>query len=395
MATATGTADNHVDLLDKVRTALLALGTPWTSLAYTAGPKRLKSAVVAAGGTGYSVNDVLTVSGGTFTTACQVKVLTLGGGGAVATVSVQTAGSYSVLPSNPVSVTGGGGSSATFTLTFEFIPTTSVPLQLKAPGNGAGSEAYINIDTQSDVGNGYYGWRIYGATGYTASIAFGSQPGAGGPVFFNLSQNTLTYWIYYNTRRCIVIVKTGTNYMSTYFGLAAQNALPSEWPQPIVIAASYPTLDLPSVNNARNSSIADPGNGAAYYLKRSSLVWEALANHNTTGSAILPVSGQRAFVWPTKTGRNTAATAQTNLDEWSATGFHLMKTNALGESIVVQCQIADLVDGTFAGSLEGVFACTGFGRTAEQTLTLGGRTWRLFQRAFRTAAGDFFAIEEV
>lgn len=71
----------------------------------------------SAAGSGYLVNDILTVVGGTKTVAAQFKVLTLSGSG-VATVSVQTAGSYTVLPTNPVAVTGGTGTGATLTVSW-------------------------------------------------------------------------------------------------------------------------------------------------------------------------------------------------------------------------------------------------------------------------------------
>ena len=73
--------------------------------------------VIVAGGTGYTANDLLTVSGGTGT-AATIRVLTVAAG-IIATVRVETPGSYTVNPTNPVSVTGGtGGDDATFTLTF-------------------------------------------------------------------------------------------------------------------------------------------------------------------------------------------------------------------------------------------------------------------------------------
>lgn len=78
------------------------------------------SAVVGSSGnagTGYSVNDILTVSGGTFTTAAQFKVTAVSGG-AISTLALQTAGLYTVLPSNAVTVTGGTGSGATITVTW-------------------------------------------------------------------------------------------------------------------------------------------------------------------------------------------------------------------------------------------------------------------------------------
>ena len=80
------------------------------------------SAVVAATGTGtYVVGDKLAVSGGVLATGVVgvptiLQVATVSAG-QPATVSVLQSGSYSTLPSNPVSVTGGGGSGATFTLT--------------------------------------------------------------------------------------------------------------------------------------------------------------------------------------------------------------------------------------------------------------------------------------
>lgn len=71
----------------------------------------------SAAGAGYSVNDVLTVVGGTNTVAAQFKVTALTASG-VKTLVVQTAGAYTVLPTNPVAVTGGGGTGATLTVSW-------------------------------------------------------------------------------------------------------------------------------------------------------------------------------------------------------------------------------------------------------------------------------------
>jgi hypothetical protein len=73
---------------------------------------------VDAAGSGYVAGDVLTVAGGEFSIACEITVLTVSGPGGILTASISNAGSFSTLPANPVSVTGGGGTSATFNLTF-------------------------------------------------------------------------------------------------------------------------------------------------------------------------------------------------------------------------------------------------------------------------------------
>jgi len=76
----------------------------------------VSAAVVSGGGTGYTVNDVVTVTGGTATRAATLRILTVNTGVAL-TAEVIDPGVYSVMPSNPVAVTGDGNDDATFTLT--------------------------------------------------------------------------------------------------------------------------------------------------------------------------------------------------------------------------------------------------------------------------------------
>lgn len=70
-------------------------------------------AIVNAGA-GYSVGQILTVQGGTFTIPARIKVTTIGGGGTITGAVVQSRGEYSVFPSNPAAVDTGA---ATFNLT--------------------------------------------------------------------------------------------------------------------------------------------------------------------------------------------------------------------------------------------------------------------------------------
>lgn len=77
------------------------------------------SATIAAAGTGYAANDQITLTGGTFTQAAVIKVLTVSGG-IPQTIQVLTPGTYTVFPTNPVAqgTTTGSGTGATFNLTF-------------------------------------------------------------------------------------------------------------------------------------------------------------------------------------------------------------------------------------------------------------------------------------
>jgi len=78
------------------------------------------AAEIVSGGSGYTAADTLTVTGGTGTSAT-ITVDTVDGSGVITGITVATGGSYSDIPTNPVSVTGGTGTGATFNLTFASI----------------------------------------------------------------------------------------------------------------------------------------------------------------------------------------------------------------------------------------------------------------------------------
>jgi hypothetical protein len=84
------------------------------------------SSTIAAGGTGYTVNDVLTLTGGTSTETATVTVTTVSGGVVTAVGPTAAArGMYTVLPTNPVSTTGGTGTGCTLTVTWVYTTTNT------------------------------------------------------------------------------------------------------------------------------------------------------------------------------------------------------------------------------------------------------------------------------
>ena len=99
------------------------------------------SAELGSGGGGYTVNDILTVVGGTGTSAI-LKVTAVTPGGEITAFTTQNAGSYTSFPSSPVVVTGGTGVGATFILT-SAVSSASV---------GAGGTGYTVDDVLIIVG---------------------------------------------------------------------------------------------------------------------------------------------------------------------------------------------------------------------------------------------------
>ena len=97
----------------------VATGSATFNVVWT--PKELLYATVSTAGTGYAVGDILTISGGTCTTAATVMVSAISGGlvtGPIVTVAVVNPGKYTVLPTSPNTPTGGNGSACALTLFF-------------------------------------------------------------------------------------------------------------------------------------------------------------------------------------------------------------------------------------------------------------------------------------
>jgi hypothetical protein len=116
---------------------------------------------IGSGGTGYTVGNVLTIVGGTpVTTAAQLTVSSVSGG-VITAVTVSAANSYTVLPTNPVSVTGGSGTGATFNLTYSLGAATTI--------SNAGS-GYIEQPTVTFSGGGGSGAAAYASVGSTPIV---------------------------------------------------------------------------------------------------------------------------------------------------------------------------------------------------------------------------------
>jgi hypothetical protein len=108
-----------------------------TFTAYGPGQKVTAVSSIAAAGTGYTVNDVLTLNPSSISpvTLPQWTVSTVNGSGGVTGVILTTPGLSWSATTNPVPVTGGSGSGATFNLTWGD-DTKSIVVPNALPNNG-------------------------------------------------------------------------------------------------------------------------------------------------------------------------------------------------------------------------------------------------------------------
>lgn len=251
------------------------------------------AAAINAGGAGYAIGDILTVSGGTVVSALTATLeVTNVAAGVITGIRVFNCGAYSANPGNPVSVTGGGGAAATFNLTFETQNWTlnrnvassaagidypiiqggggtqilGREIQLQGPGNAGADEIYIGFLEVEDSGAGSFVWAIAGFTGYGAGLAWEDQPGFSyvSPTemaaFTPLSNGAIECWFHVTPRHLKGVLRIGSTYNNFYAGFINTFGTPDEYPYPLYISGcSSKWNELFSSSGVRQSGLCDPG----------------------------------------------------------------------------------------------------------------------------------------
>jgi hypothetical protein len=238
----------------------------WIDRRTTGSPNAAVSATVGAGGTGYTVGDILTISGGTFSRAATFQVATAPAG-VVGTVTLVDWGDYTTTPGNPAATTGGTGTGCTLNVTYG-----NAEREIILEGEGSGSdEIYVGYRSFFDASSGARNLCVNGFTGFSAGLTYETQPGrspgldtasSGGDLggcYVLLTNSTVTWWISVSPRRIVGVARTGTCYSSFYMGFLNPFATGGEWPYPICVGATTSErFRLSSSSAISSSGIADP-----------------------------------------------------------------------------------------------------------------------------------------
>jgi len=247
----------------------------------------------------------------------------------------------------------------------------------------------------------YFNWRLQGAIAFDDAADFQNQPG-GSPLvggnFYVLDDGLVTYWIIATGRYFIVVTKIGTIYTSMMMGFFLPYGTPSEYGFPLVICGSGRTI----VGN---------GTGTPFHFTLIDNRFRMFANPGADAMLLRdPTGNWLIFSNFRNSGVNDFQTTQRNVAPFA--GHATNQTNLMNDKIV------EAIDGSYPltplipseyenengtigananayGELDGVFHISGSNQTSENTLTIGGDDYIIFQDVYRLAFHNFMALRLV
>jgi hypothetical protein len=394
---------------------------------------------VNAGGTGYVVGDVLTISGGTATVAAKFRVTAVSGG-VVTAVKVNNAGAYTANPSSPASTTGGTGTGCTLTITMTSgngwtamrDDSSGGQREVILRGNGSGSDQ-IFVGIKSYNVSDSYNWEVAGFTGYNSGVAWDLQPDISPGraalsekgSFVPLGNTTFDYWVSVTPYRIMGVCKVGSAYPNFHMGFLKPFATTSEHPYPLWICGCTDEYDLKFNDTSINySGLTDPindsptyPNGGVSFMRMPDGSWVNFVNSYESGSPSFRTKYQQSVVQPAGQQFGLESSGQGIIpyaaDKWYTdwpwtylipnTGhpgvetFHLRPTpNDSGKRLLFPAQLVTTYPTrAFVGQVDGLYWFHAAGTvTAEQTIEVGSDIYRIFQNCNRSDDFTFFCIKE-
>jgi len=234
-------------------------------------------------------------------------------------------------------------------------------LILQGAGLSGTEEIFVGFRTYHDVSADYYNLLAGVFTGYAAHLTFDGQPGAklsGVPCH----NQRVDYWLTLNGQRIALSMKVGTPvYEPAYVGKALAYARPSQWPYPVVCGGA--------LNGAAATRFSDTTHGG--YFRGSRANMQLRTNDNWIQPACYPYDN--AYIGGSGAAYNNRSMRDTN-------GLYMLLPVELCDSNNVY------------GALDGIFYISGFDNVVENTLTIAGEDYVVFQDVWRTEHNAYYAM---
>lgn len=379
--------------------------------------------VISAAGTGYTLNDIVTVVGGTYTAATTVKITGVSAGVPTSVAIDTEAGNYSTTPSNPASTSGGTGSGLTLTMTWTY---------------QVAENKYLMIhNTTSDQ---YVGWRAFketspetayvlqcaGFTGFNslstpweqqpgATVASTSSDGTYVPLSGGGSPATVYYWLSVQDLRIVCAFKVASVYPNMYLGGIDTFLTTDEYAYPQLIMGciaharpyTYGAIDFAGMNNPGAWSVPGgtnyPGPGVLRCPDGSIKQvanWEQSSGNPVYEDEEINISPSGGTTYGNPAAPNNWFQTTHNWREMfteavSIPGWQQALKRVADDFMLLPSVLSSKDYNQLYGNMRGIFGINPDGAiTAEDQIYIGSDVYRCFQNCAKSTRNFFFAMKE-
>ncbi|UYA98776.1 hypothetical protein P9A53_gp32 [Xanthomonas phage vB_Xar_IVIA-DoCa6] len=277
-------------------------------------------------------------------------------------------------------------------------------LVVKGPGLAGDEEIFLAFRTTYNTGTGEYAILVQGLTGYLPTEqSLHKQPGlhpSGWPVV-PLWSAAMPYWFVGSGRRVVFVFKVSTVFESGYAGFFLPYASPEQYPYPLAIggsmspasssyrydyvSAAHSCFVMPGGNTGTSSSV-DVVYNTTLNVMLPDGSWFDFQNRPTTSSnnseSYLTWSNSPASVLPHGT-----------FNDSTSSGYGFRENIGGGFSVFPATLFQRRTAGRFLGELDGCFQISGFQNGSENTGTIAGEDYLVFQNTYRTDVREYWALK--
>ena len=251
---------------------------------------------------------------------------------------------------------------------------------LQGQGLAGGDEIYVGAKISENIVSPYFNWLIYGFTAFDSGLSFSDQPGQSPTTRYVTNDAPMEYWIFATGRYMHVTTKISTDYTDMHMGLILPYGVPSEYPYPLAIMGGSSLARHYTSTDVRHRMSLDPGEACAW-LRTPGGTWKEFENWHSSQAST-------NNIFPYGPGGQGWSSFRRYFSD-SPDGVYEMYPLIFLES---ESGFSDPPGNAF-GEIEDCFYVSGSNNSAENTITVGGDTYLVFQNVFRTTFTDFYAIK--
>jgi len=257
-----------------------------------------------------------------------------------------------------------------FSNAFPVVTANAWQLIMKGKGFTSDEEIYVGIYLYQSVANDYYNFTVATMRGFLPDASFTTQPGISNRSSVCGHNVTITYWLSVNAQRVNCVMKVGTPVYEMFsIGKFFPYAFPSQYPQPLMVAGT----------------LAGTSAAVRYSDTSSAHTWGIKGNLSQFRTFLNDGTWNQSYCFPYSVASDEAMLYNAMRPAGTSTATYTYP--------ILPIEIYTLSPTNIYGRLDGLYWITGFDNVAENTVTVDGRDFVIFQDVFRTGFGDYFAME--